>query len=290
MKKIVNTAIWLSFVYIFATGTQAQKLKAEDVVAKHLESIGTPDARTALKNLIVVGPGKQKFTSTADITVNGRVVFASEANKFFLGMNMDSTQYPGQRVIFDGKSSDVAITTVSGRDFLGTFVNDNNVLLKCGLIGGTFSTGWLLANAPEQKGKLTMSDTKKIDGRDVYVLQFVPKGGSDLNIYLYIDAETSHHIRTEYKRITSAPQGSVTRNNSTGLNGDNSGQQTETRIGLTEEFGYYRAEKGIMLPHTYKLVYSYFSAKSNVESTWAFDLTEFGMNQKFDPSTFVITK
>lgn len=275
--------------FSLAALASAQKMTAEDVIAKHLDSISNAEVRTATKTLIAVGPAKQRFTSTADVPIDGRIVIASEATKVFIGMNMASPQYPGQKFVFDGKDINIGITSVGGRDFLGNFVKDNGPLLRSGLLGGTLSTGWLLSHTATMKGKLTFEDTKKIDGRDSYVLQFVPKGGSDLNIYLYFDAETFRHVRTEYRRITSAPQGVMVKS-AVGASGDNSGKQTETRIGLTEEFSDFRPEKGVTLPHMYKIEYSYQGNQGTVQCEWIFNLTEFGVNQIFPPATFATTE
>ena len=287
--KSLTIALCLCMLALAAVNSSsAQKLKVEEIIAKHLDSIATAEVRATTKTLIAIGPGKQKFLSTADAPAEGRLVIASEATKMFVGMNMNSPQYPGQKFIFDGKKYDVAITTTGGRDFLGNFVQDNGSLLKAGLFGGTLSTNWLLANTAAEKGKLTTEGKKKIDDRETYVLQYATKGGSDVNIFLYFDAVTFQHIRTEYKRMTSAPQGVMVKA-AVGASGDNSGRQTETRISLTEHYTDYRAERGLMLPHGYKIVYSYSGNKGTVECEWTFALTEFGVNQKFDPSTFVIS-
>jgi len=290
MKKFLTVSLALIFMFVISIAVNAQKMKAEDVIAKHLDSIGTAEVRAALKTLIAVGPTKQKFTSTADSAVDGRIVIASEATKIFMGMNMASPQYPGQRFVFDGKDSDIALTKQGGRDFLGNFVKDNGSLLKSGIFGGTLSTGWLLSNTPSLKGKLTYEDTKKIDGRDTYVLQFSPKGGSDIDIHLYFDAETFRHVRTEYKRMTSAPQGVMGKDISNTKSADNSARQSETRIGLTEDFSDFRAERGVTLPHSYKISYSYWGNQGSVQCEWTSTLTEFGLNQKFDPATFATSE
>jgi hypothetical protein len=288
MRRFGMAVVTILIVMIFGTAAFAQKMKAEDVVAKNLDSIGTAEVRADLKTLIAVGPTKQRFTSTSDAAVDGRIVIASEAAKVFIGMNMASIQYPGQRFVFDGKNADVAMTSQTGRDFLGNFVKDNGPLLKSGILGGTLSTGWLLANDPSTKGKLTFEGIKKIEGRDAYVLQFSPKGGSDINILLYFDAESFRHIRSEYGRITSAPQG-VMGKDLAGKAADNSGRQSETRIKVIEDFSDFRAEKSIMLPHAYKISYSYSGNQGTVQCEWMSTLTEFGVNQKFDPSTFALS-
>ena len=52
-----------------------------------------------------------------------------------------------------------------------------------------------------KKAKLSLEGTKKIDGKENYVLSYSPKGGSDVDINLYFDKETFRHTRTEYKQL-----------------------------------------------------------------------------------------
>src|SRR4051812_16105848 len=87
MKKALTIAL---VVLSAAAAVSAQKLKVEDVIAKNLDSIGTAEARAAIKNIISVGNGGAKFLSTADLKAEGRVVIASEGPKFFLGINLNS--------------------------------------------------------------------------------------------------------------------------------------------------------------------------------------------------------
>ena len=209
----------------------------------------------------------------------GRIVFASEGPRTFVGINTESAQYPGERFIFDGKSASVALSSLNKRSFLGNFVQDNAVMQKSGLIGGELSTGWLMANYSPDKGKLSYEGNGKVNGKSSHVLQFTPKGGSDISIKLFFDAETYRHLRTEYRRMVSAPQG-VMQQNGIGRSDINSGRQSETRIDLTEEFADFKTENGLTLPRGYKLIYSYSGNQGTVSAEWNFVLTEFVTNQK----------
>lgn len=287
MKYKLKTLISAAIVSLSISPVFAQKLTLEELVGKHLNSIGVESVRAGAKSLMVVGTGTQRFTSTADAPVEGRIVIASEAVKLYMGMNMNSPQYPGQQFKFDGKKFDVAITTTAGRDFFGNFIQDNAALLKAGVFGGAFSTGWLMSNYSSDKGKLSISGTAKIDGRDTIEVDFSPKGGSDLSIKLFFDTETYHHVRTEYRRIASAPQGVMSRgmNNRTA---DNSGRQNETRLTVTEDFGDFKSKVGLILPHSYRLTYLKFGSQGNFESQWSFAMSDVIVNPKLAPESFMI--
>ena len=257
----------------------AQKLKAEDVVAKNLESIGTPEARAAAKSLIAVGNGTAKFLSNADPQSPGRIVIASEGTKFFFGINLESTtnRFADELYTFDGNTSSVGLPRQGNRSALGLFVQSNKMTIEQGLLGGTLSTAWVIANISENKGKLSFDGLKKVDGKEAYVLGYSKKGGGDVDVSLYFDKDTFRHIRTEYKRMSSA---------GIGLRPEDSTKYDETRFKLVEEFGDFRAESGLTLPHTYRIVYSTSGQRGTTEIEWKFTLNEFSANQKLEPTTF----
>ena len=272
LSALVLTLLSVSMV-------SAQKLKAEEVISRHLESIGTAEARSAAKNIIVVGPGTAKFLSNADLQATGRMVIASEGVKLFLGINLESTsnRFADELYTFDGKSGSAATPRQGKRSTLGEFIQSNRMTIEQGIFGGSLSTGWLMANAAANKGKISFDGEKKIDGKDVYVLGYSKKGGGDVEVSLYFDKETFRHVRTDYSRISSA---------GIGQRPEDSSKFDETRFKVTEEYSDYRAEGGLMLPHTYRIVYSTSGQRGTQEIEWKFTLNEFAFNQKLDAKTF----
>lgn len=279
MKSMRSMLAALVLTVSAVSFANAQKLKAEDVVAKNLESIGTPEARAAAKSLIAVGNGTAKFLSNADLQSPGRIVIASEGTKFFFGINLESTtnRFADELYTFDGNASSVGLPRQGNRSALGLFVQSNKMTIEQGLLGGTLSTAWVIANISENKGKLSFDGLKKVDGKEAYVLGYSKKGGGDVDVSLYFDKDTFRHIRTEYKRMSSA---------GIGLRPEDSTKYDETRFKLVEEFGDFRAESGLTLPHTYRIVYSTSGQRGTTEIEWKFTLNEFSANQKLEPTTF----
>jgi len=263
----------------FSTSVFAQKMKAEDVLAKHLESIGTAEVRASIKTQIVVGDALVKFISPRNTDVQGRIVLASAAEKNFLGMSLNAVEYPQEKFGFDGKNAKVGFIKDGFRSKLGNFVVANDLLLEESLLGGTLSTSWALLDVAAKKPKLSFDGTKKIDGKEIYVLSYSPRGGGDVEIKLYFDKETFRHVRTEYKRTTSA---------AIGLRPEQSSRFSESRLKVTEDFSDFKAEKGLTLPHNYRLSYSVIGQNGTTEIEWNFNLTEFSFNQNLAPNTFVI--
>lgn len=281
MKHSKLSALFvLSVIFLFADSIFAQKMKAEDVLAKHLDSIGTSEARGATKSQIAVGGAEIKFTTKKTTPVVGRIVIAAAGEKIFWGMNLNSTDYPSEKFSYDGKKAKVGYTRTGVRSILGNFVLSNNTLLENGLLGGTLSHSWAMLNMANNKAKLSYDGTKKIDGKEAYVLGYSPKSGSDIDIKLYFDKETFRHVRTEYKRVSSAGIGSTP---------DASSRYSENRITLTEDFSDFKPEGGITLPHGYRILYSTTGTSSGSTGIeFIFNLTEFAFNQNLAANTFDI--
>jgi hypothetical protein len=281
--KIIKLAACFVLFAVFSASVSGQKLKAEDVLAKHLESIGTAEARASLKSLITVGDATVKFITPKNQPTQGRIVMASAGGKYFMGMNLSAADYPSEKFSYDGKKAKVAFVRTNARSILGQFVLSNTLLLEESLLGGTLSTSWALMNIADNKAKLSFDGTKKIDGKEVYVLGYLPKGGGDVDINLYFDKETFRHVRTEYKRIASASQN---RGLGTGVSRADTSLQNESRLKVVEDFSDFKAENGITLPHSYRLNYSINGQNGMTEIEWTFNFIQFAFNQNLDANTF----
>lgn len=255
-----------------------QKLTAQEIISKHLDSIGTAEKRALFKSIVVTGEVDRKHITRKSQPTNGRIVLASDGNKLFIGMNLNGTEDPQERFIFDGSKSAVGLANVGGRSLLGNFIQSNSVLLSNGLLSGTLGSSWIFLNY-DGKGKISTSGTKKIGGREAYGISFSPKGGSDIDIKMYFDQETFRHVRSEYSATRSASQGRTI---------DESARNRETRMKLTEDFSDFKEKDGMTLPSKYKIFYSYAGQNDTTEIEWTSTISEFAVNQKLDAGTFAI--
>ncbi len=256
-------------------------MTAEDVIAKHLDSIAAADKRAATKSLVVVGEVQIDYITQKNQPAKGRVVVASEGPKMFFGLSLNAADYSQEKIVFDGSKHSVAFVKAGVRSDLGTFVQTNKELVTHGLLGGTLSTSWPLLNASDLKAKVKFGGSKKVDGKEAYVLDYAPKGGSDLGITMYFDQETFRHIRTEYGRLLSS---------SIGASIDQSARTSETRLKVTEDFSDYKEHQGRMIPTKYKMLYSFQGTNGTKEVSWTYDISEFAINQPLDPGTFAVGK
>lgn len=262
-----------------ATFVQAQKLKAEDVIAKHLDSIGTKENRAKVKNYIATGTASSSVIRSATFSygrVSGNAVFLSEADKIYYGVKFDSVNYPLDEIVYDSKSVNAAYIRPGQRSALGYYILNNRDIVREGLFGGTLSTAWSLFDLQSHQAKLESSGKKKINGREAYVLSYTSKGSAPLSIKLYFDAENFQHLRTEYRRTFPAPF--------TGVPSESS-FQVETVHMLTENFSNYKQVNGLTLPHSYQ-VNLLLNGKVTDEIEWKFNFSEFHFNQKIDAASF----
>ena len=263
------------FFLTFSYSAFSQKMKPEEILAKHLDSIGTSQTRAADKNRIAVGDAEIVFVTQKDAPAKGRIVLASAGAKNFLGLSLNSINYPTEKFSYDGSKAKVGFVRPGVRSVIGNFIIANSVFLEESLLGGTLSTSWALLDMANKKVKLTNEGTKKIDGKEAYAIGYAAK--SDLNITLYFDKETFRHVRSEYKRASSA---------GIGTRPEQSSGYSETRFKVIEDFSDFKTENGLTLPHNYRLNYSVIGQNGTTEIQWNFAFYQFAFNQKLADNTF----
>lgn len=281
MERTHKLLTVIGILIVLASGTHAQKLKPDEIITKHLDSIGAADVRANLKTLVVGGTGSTSFTIGKDITLTGTMFAASDETKNAIGIKINSNEYRGETFAFTGSEVLVGYAYLGSRSVLGTFVQGNRFLVSEGLLGGVLSTRWALANLVGNKAKLSGGGMKKVGGKECYVVEYLKKGGGDLSVVMYFEKDTFRHIRTEYKRVASA---------GIGFTPEASSRISEVRYLLTEEFDDFRAESGLNLPHSYRLLYSVTGGQSTTGIAWKFALGDFVINEKLDPNGFAIPK
>src|ERR1044071_4163216 len=172
------------------------KLKPEEIVARHLGAVGAAETRESIKTRIIMGTVALAFQAPRAAQGLGRAVLASEGEQNFFGMAFDnSPNYPYEKVGFDGKVVTASYVRPGAHSPLGDFLLTHKSIVRGGLVGGVLSQSWPLFNLSGERGKVEGGGTKTIGDRQAYVLKYTPKGGSELEISLFFDAETFRHVR-----------------------------------------------------------------------------------------------
>jgi hypothetical protein len=257
----------------------SDKVSVEEVIAKHVESIGAADTRASIKNRVFSGTVLAAYRAPRTANFTGESVMASDGNKSFIGMRFENSSYGQERFAFDGHDVTIGYTNPGDRSNLGDFLLTHKDAIKSGLMGGALSSAWPLLNPANPKVKMSHAGTAKVNGAQAIEIKFEPKSGSDLQFSLFFDQETYRHIRTEYTRLISAGIGN---------NIDASGGQRSTRYKMTEDFSDFSKEGGLTLPHSYKISLELDTRNGTFTADWALKLTQFDFNQQIPPTTFKV--
>lgn len=250
---------------------------AETLIARHLESIGSADARAAVKTHVTTGSVVSTVRLGGAGQLTGRAVLASTGNKSLIGMTFNDIKYSNENMAFDGKTVTVGQPTPGVRTRLGQFLLSFDMIFKQGLIAGTLSSAWPLLDLRATDPKLKYIGIKKINNRQLCALNYYPRDTSFLAITLFFDPETFQHVRTEYEKVINA--GMVSQN-------EIAASQQETRYKMIEEFADFKKEGALTLPHTYKLQLSVSSQRGSWLQDWVFTLTKFGFDSVLDDRQF----
>jgi hypothetical protein len=220
-------------------------MKAADVVARHLASLGKPEVRSASKSRVVEGGTTYRVLVGGSGAIDGRAVFASEGQKSNLLLKINTIEYRGEQFICDGQKTFTAGTySDKSRSELGDFLRGEDIVIREGLLGGALSTGWSLADPDLRSAKLKYEGIKKLDGRELQTLSYHPKKSTDLEIMLFFDSETFQHVLTTYRATMQA---------GIGTSDLDSPQRQQTRYRIEERFSDFQTVDGLTLPFHYDL-------------------------------------
>jgi hypothetical protein len=262
----------LSLVLIFSsasivTAQSKEKLKPEELVARHLDAIGTADARAALKTMIAIGIVDATFRGKGTSRVAGTSLVASDGEKNLISLIFNNKEYPYERIGFNGDKVTGAEIHPGSRSPLINFLLAYDTIIRHGLLGGTLSTAWPLLHLTDKNAKLELGGLKKIGGKQAYELKYLPRKGGDIKISLFFDAETFHHVRTEYRKSVTGQMGRTPETSAQAA--------TETRYRLVEEFADFRKEGDLTLPHDYKLSLEIEAPSDSRSFEWMMKFTKF---------------
>jgi len=271
---MLRTAFVALAVVCMAVAAVAQeKLTAEDIVARHLESIGPAAARAAIKSrsaranaqfdVVLGSPSGHAEGNALLVCLDRRVSFA---------MRYPGTKYPDEQFVYDGRSVQVALGNTRQRSALGDFLYRHHVLMSEGLFGGALRTSWPLLDLAGRQPRLKYEGLKKTDGRELYDLTYAPKkgGDSDLAIHLYFEPGTFRHVKSVY---TFTVERGLQHQRELSRSGVHSGPEyrDDTRYRVEEAFSDFRTVDGLTLPGRWKLTYTAESS-TTLSTSWEFTL------------------
>ena len=254
-------------------------LTAEDVLSKHLASIGAPEMRNA-KTRIAQGTVLYKILVGGSGQADGKAVFVSDGAKRQIMMKIDDRNYRGEQWIFNGEKCSVSFSlSQQRRSQIGEFLYYQDAPQREGLLGGLLTTSWPLFDLAAHDAKVVYKGLKKMDGRDLHDVLYQSRKNGDYEIHLYFDPETFRHVMTVYN-ISVQPQ--------LRFSGDTrNARQTPERHRIEERFSQFKQFDGLMLPTHYDLQYTQ-ELQTGGTSLFEYEITinQVGNNEGVDARNF----
>jgi hypothetical protein len=293
-RRGLLAAAALTALFLTPFAARAQKMTPEELVAKHLASVGTAEARAAVKSRLMAG--RVVLTLRSGTGQNtGLAVLFSQGKKSVIGMSFSNPKYPHDKFGYNGQNVTISYIQPGVRSELGDFIQQREQLIKLGLLGGALSSNWALAGAlDESVAKLEYAGTGKVDGKPAHKLRYNPRKGSDLKITLFFDQETFRHVRTEYEQVVSGraavtPGGGLRGQAPQGAPGVDASKefQRELRLKMVEEFSDFKEVGGLTLPHTYEISLDLDrQLGGKYQAEWKITLEKFDYNQALKEEWF----
>ena len=255
-------------------------LKPEELVARHLDSIGKPEARAAIKTRATSGTARCIYHLQRSGQLGGQSNVFSDGRKLMIGMYFDAIDYPAELMAFDGDHVTVSQTRPGVRSEVGQFIYSHDVLVKEGILAGVMSTAWALLDVPGRRPKLGYAGLRNVDGRQVHELSYrAQKGAGDLQISLYFDRGTFRHVATIAKLTQLAGMGLIP---------ETSSGYRDTIYKIKEDYSDFKEVDALTLPHTYKLVYTMEGQNRTTLMEYGVLIEKMVHNQPMDPTHFSV--
>ena len=221
------------------------KIGVDELIAKHLASIGPADVIAGIKSRVMVGDAKLEAKLGSASIMYGKGQLASQEDKILYAMAFNSSVYPYEKAAFDGKERSLGLPN-GRRTLLTEFLKSQDAILRDGLFTGALSTAWPLLDLKSRKSaKLEYAGTTKIDDRQCYKLKYTSGRSGNLRTTLYFDAETYRHLRTIYE-YTIEP----------GIGRSSTDVRSSSRVerySLREDFSDFKMAGKLTLPTTYTI-------------------------------------
>jgi len=279
----IRPAAWMVILCLcFAMGrsekihAKDKKPSAEEIVSRHLQSIGSPEVLAGIKSRALNGGASIQFLSGDIGQLAGQCEFVSEKQKLGFFCRYNALDYPQEHFAFDGKDVTISYISPGRRSPLGDFVNRYDSLIKEGLLGGVWSVNWPLLDMDPKRANKMKYNKRTIDGRELHELEYRPeKSMGDVKVKLYFDLDTFRHTRTEYK-VTFRQLSSI--RPITGGLVQTDRLEEEAYYVLQEEYDDFREVDGLTLPHTYSIHYSREGRGGTFMARWAINALQWSHN------------
>lgn len=255
-----------AILFLAISSARSQEhVTAEDVLQRHLDSIGTAAVRDAMKSRVVEATASYRVLQGGSGQFDGKAVVASAGRQLHMLLKISAPQFEGERFISNGQKIGVE-GTYPGKDRseFGNFLYSEDAPLREGLLGGVLTTAWPLLDWRAHQGQLHYEGPKNVGGTNLLVMAYRPGGRNGLEITLYFDPSSYRHVRSVYSEeepvgISTSRQSDIARASSTiptkrGMIVDRpNAWLSPSRWKIEEQFSNFKTVDGLTLPAHYDL-------------------------------------
>ena len=260
----------------------AEKIKAEELLARHRASVGTDDALAAYQTAGMQGTGQFRMLRGGTGNLEGRVAMISDALKSRFSLDLGHLLYSGEQFISDGKKVEIQYVRkeTQTRSDLGMFLFRYPQLIKNGLWGGSLTRTWALLNHDAKELRLRYRGLSEKEGKQLHEASIDCKDCGEVTIHLFFEADTFRHVLTTYSLVTPSPP-TEGRSLRTPMK-----DPPYVRYRMEEHFSNFHTEAGVTQPTQWLVRYTRDQQDRPVilelESRFEIHL----INSPFDPALF----
>jgi hypothetical protein len=261
------------FLVIAVSGalSQNQKLTPEEVLQKHYAAVGTVDRLSRAQTRIGIGSVNKEDEPIADFYIMSEREKVSAFYKF--------RDYDFQ-VIFDGSRS--IIRPVLSREASPITVKYEEIASSGFMFNGMSVFSIIYPKLPADS-EVNLKGTKKVAGRQAYVLQLKSKKGA---FNLYFDTESFMWVRTDFGKVHVSANIRDVAGNTDRLNEMRSEGGSETTVDFYIETSDFREVDGIKLPFKFVQVVTAPILRRSAVGTLTGTIKEYRHNEPIDPRMF----
>jgi len=246
-RLVLAIALVLTNWPVVPLRAQDAALKPDDLLTRHLDSIGPLAARSATKSRVVQGAAMYRIVVGGGGREDGKVGLVSEGHKVRLVLRFPGN-YRGENVLFNGEVAQVAFSNSDqSRSPLASFLATQDVIVRDGLLGGVLSTAWPLQDLSDRGAKLVDEGMQKVDGHPLHHVRYEPRKHTEVQIDLYFEPETLRHVKTVYTTSIA---------NNVGATILESAHLKPERNQLEERFSDFTTVDGLTLPTHWNLQFT----------------------------------
>jgi hypothetical protein len=241
-------------------------LTATEVIEKHLQAAGGKERLSRIKSRIAIGSVKKEGEPESQMAIMSEAPNRMAAAFLFPSYEL--------RFIYNGSNSD--IQPKIPRKF-AKFEAKYREIAASGLMFNTISL-YNIVLRPSEDLKFEAKGTKKVKGRDAYVVEVKRAKGDSMR--LYFDAESFMWVRTDFGKTEISSDIRPFTNEAITHGGD------ELSVDFYIETSDFRDVTGLKLPFKFEQVLSVPILRRSTSGTITGTISEYRHNELIDPKMF----